>query len=101
MKILIEIATDSELKSYEAMSLGFVLASFDHKVQFLLSDKSLSVLNDPDSRLHGMIQSLELYELPVAWVMFELAQVAPALSQCVCPAPDTDNHGHFDIRLKF
>lgn len=99
MKILINISTDSELKSYEAISLGFVLASFDHDVQFVLSDDSLNILNDPTSRLHGMIQSLELYDLPVAWAMFDVAQVAPALSEYVHPMP-TDE-GCFDIRLNF
>lgn len=67
MDILIDIDTDSELKSYEAVSLGFVLASFDHHVQFCVCKNTLPILTDPTSRLYGMIQSLHLYDLPKAW----------------------------------
>lgn len=94
MKILIHISTSSELISYEAISLAFLLASFDHQVQLYLSGGSACVLADPTSRLYGMIQSLDLYELSVAWADFDCPN-APV----VFAPPDLN--AHFDARLQF
>lgn len=71
MKFLIKIQTDSELIGYEAIALGFTLASFDHEVQFYLTGESYWLLTERQSRLYGMIQSLELYDLPKAWAKFD------------------------------
>ncbi|MFL1731606.1 hypothetical protein [Moraxella oculi] len=71
MKFLITIHSDSELIAYEAIALGLTLASFDHLVQFHFTSQSHLVLNDCHSRAHGMIQSLELYDLPKAWANFK------------------------------
>lgn len=68
MKILMTITTDSELISYEALALAFVLASFDHPVQLYLDGDVFEVLCDKHSRIYGMIQSLELYDMPKAWI---------------------------------
>lgn len=75
MKILITICTNSELIAYEALSLGFVLASFDHQVQFYLTKNSQPLFDHtddkPQGRPFGMIRSLDLYDLPQAWADFE------------------------------
>ncbi|MFA9485417.1 hypothetical protein LU276_04230 [Moraxella haemolytica] len=70
MKFLITISTDSELISYEAVALGFTLASFDHEVQFYFTGNSHLALNDKQSRIYGMVQSLELYDIAKAWTDF-------------------------------
>ena len=74
MRFLINIKSDSELITYEAIALGFTLASFDHEVQIYFTDKSSIVLADSESRLYGMVQSLELYDLPKAWAAFDVNQ---------------------------
>ncbi len=66
VKFLINIQTDSELIGYEALALAFLLASFDHPVQLSFSGASATLLADPKSRVYGMIQSLDLYDLPPA-----------------------------------
>ena len=68
MKFLINIQSDSELITYEAMSLAFVLASFEHLVTLYFSHQSIDVLTNSQSRLYGMVQSLELYDIPKAWI---------------------------------
>lgn len=75
MNILLKITTDSELISYEAISLAFVLASFDHHVQILLTVGSRTLFLDDSTRIFGMIQSLALYDLPQAWVDFDVSNV--------------------------
>ncbi|WP_066799823.1 hypothetical protein [Moraxella oblonga] len=75
MNILIKIQTNSELISYEAISLAFVLASFDHKIQLMLGINSRSLFLDKGTRIYGMIQSLDLYDLPQAWVDFDVSDV--------------------------
>lgn len=71
MKFLLNIRSDSELITYEAIALAFVLASFDHSVQLYFNGASHSVLTDPTSRLYGMVQSLDLYDLPMAWARWD------------------------------
>lgn len=66
MNLLINITTDSELISYEAIALAFLLASFDHKVQLVFDNTDC--LTNPANRIYGMVQSLALYDLPKAWV---------------------------------
>lgn len=66
MKILIKITTDSELISYEALSLAFLLASFDHSVQVYFDNTA--TLADSRTRSYGMVQSFMLYDMPTAWV---------------------------------
>lgn len=75
MNILLKITTDSELISYEAVSLAFVLASFDHHVQILLTQSSRALFLDEKTRIFGMIQSLALYDLPQAWVDFDMSTI--------------------------
>ncbi|MDO4895897.1 MAG: hypothetical protein Q3971_00935 [Moraxella sp.] len=97
MKILIHLHTGSELMSFEAISLGFVLASFDHHVQFYLSGDSRDVLSDPTSRLYGMIQSLSLYDIPKAWADFDVPDTLASFFEPL----DFDKTDDFDTRLTF
>ncbi|OAV02034.1 MULTISPECIES: hypothetical protein [Moraxella] len=80
MKFLIHINTDSELIGYEAIALTLTLATFDHDIQIELGEKVLVLLNNPKSRLYGMIQSLALYDLPKAYHDF---QVVDALDKVI------------------
>lgn len=68
MKILLKIKSNQELICYEAISLAMTLATFDHQVQVWLTAPTFNVLLDPNSRLTGMVKSLELYDLPPAWL---------------------------------
>ncbi|TXD97920.1 hypothetical protein ES754_02895 [Psychrobacter frigidicola] len=68
MKLLIQLRTDSEMVSYEGCALALTLATFGHDVQLYLDAPVFGLLMQPKSRLHGMIQSLELYDMPAAWL---------------------------------
>ena len=50
MKILITIKTDSELQSYEATALAFLLASFNHDVQLYFANHVFNILNYPPAQ---------------------------------------------------
>lgn len=76
MNILIKLANDNELIAYEALALAFVLATFDHDVKLFLDTPSHLLLGDSDSRIYGMIQSLDLYDMDKAWHGFTDEQVA-------------------------
>ncbi|UTO05710.1 hypothetical protein NKT77_03395 [Moraxella sp. FZLJ2107] len=73
MKFLINIGSDSELICYEALALAMTLATFDHQVQLNFMNDSLIVLQNENSRLFGMVQSLELYDMPLAYHQFSNA----------------------------
>lgn len=68
MKFLINVQSGSELITYEALSLAFVLASFEHMVTLYFSNGSIDVLADPTNRLYGMVQSLQLYDIEQAYL---------------------------------
>lgn len=68
MKLLIQLRSSSEMASYEGCALALTLATFGHQVQLYLDAPVFGVLMQPKSRLHGMIQSLELYDMPAAWL---------------------------------
>ncbi|OOR91515.1 hypothetical protein B0181_02865 [Moraxella caviae] len=70
MKLLVKLNNDSELIGYETLALAFTLASFDHEVQLYFTGDTLATLQDSHSRLCGMVQSLDLYDLPKAWADF-------------------------------
>ncbi|MDO5652199.1 MAG: hypothetical protein Q4G13_08740 [Moraxella sp.] len=71
MKILIHITSNSELITYEAIALAFLLASFDNEIQLQFDGASIDRLKDKNSRLYGMIQSIHLYDIPKAWAAWE------------------------------
>ena len=68
MKLLIRLQTPTEMASYEGCALALTLATFGHEVQLYLDAPVFGFLMQSDSRLHGMIQSLELYDMPAAWL---------------------------------
>ena len=68
MKMLIQLRTATETASYEGCALALTLATFGHEIQLYLDAPVFGVLMQPKSRLHGMIQSLELYDMPAAWL---------------------------------
>ncbi|MFB6349341.1 hypothetical protein ACFBZI_07900 [Moraxella sp. ZJ142] len=94
MKFLISIDTDSELIGYEAIALALTLATFDHTVQLAFGKATLALLSDSSTRLYGMVQSLELYDLPPAYHDFDDAacsQLDDVIRQAICrgvPNPD-------------
>ncbi len=95
MKFLITINTDSELISYEAIALAFTLATFDHAVQLSFGKHSLTVLMDTSTRIYGMVQSLELYDLPLAYHEFDddLGKLNPAIQAVLTTgAPVLDDY---------
>ena len=68
MKLLIQLRSPTEMASYEGCALALTLATFGHQVQLYLDAPVFGLLMQPTSRLHGMIQSLELYDMPAAWL---------------------------------
>lgn len=68
MKLLIQLRTPTEMASYEGCALALTLATFGHQVQLYVDAPVFGLLMQPTSRLHGMIQSLELYDMPAAWL---------------------------------
>lgn len=103
MNILISLQSDSELISYEAISLAFVLASFDHQVQLHIAKTTHAVLFDTSTRLHGMAKSLALYDMPTLWLdgFDDLTQdeITPDLWAMLDPTPST--YPNFDSHLTF
>lgn len=68
MRLLIQLQGATELLSYEGCALALTLATFGHEVQLYLTPNVFDQLMQPTSRLHGMIQALDLYDLPPAWL---------------------------------
>lgn len=99
MNILIKLNSDSELIGYETFALAFLLASFDHHVQLLLSNKSVVLFDDEHTRVFGMVQSLALYDLPMAWAEFDIAPLDKRLHTVLTPTPK--NVAEFDSVLEF
>lgn len=104
MNILITLSSDSELMGYETIALAFTLASFDHHVQLYLTGDSHRLLQDSQSRLYGMIQSLDLYDLPLAWTDFEpsvMSQLDDVIVNVLTDRPADGADGGFDGVLEF
>lgn len=68
MRLLIQLRTPTEAASYEGCALALTLATFGHEVQLWLDAPVFGLLMQSESRLHGMIQSLDLYDMPAAWL---------------------------------
>lgn len=68
MRLLIQLRTPTEMISYEGCALALTLATFGHEVQIYLEASVFGLLMQPKSRLQGMIQALELYDMPAAWL---------------------------------
>lgn len=69
MKIIINIHADTFLLCYEALSMAFALAAFDHQIQLTIGDGMLNLLLDePTGKLAHMLASLDMYDMPPAWL---------------------------------
>lgn len=69
MKLLIQIEAATELLCHEALSMAFALAAFDHEIQLQLGSPLLAwLMAHPEGKLGKMLSSLELYDIPPAWV---------------------------------
>ena len=69
MKIVINIHADTFLLCYEALSMAFALAAFDHQIQLTIGDGMLNLLLDePTGKLAHMLASLDMYDMPPAWL---------------------------------
>ena len=69
MKIIINIYADTFLFFYVALSMAFALAAFDHQIQLTIGDGMLNLLLDaPTGKLAHMLASLDMYDMPPAWL---------------------------------
>ena len=69
MKIVINIYADTFLLCYEALSMAFALAAFDHQIQLTIGDGMLNLLLDePTGKLAHMLASLDMYDMPPDWL---------------------------------
>lgn len=69
MQLLINIHSSDFLHGHEALSMAFALAAFDHQVQLSLSTAMLQLLTEaPEGKLAHMLASLDLYDMPAAWL---------------------------------
>ena len=107
MKLLIRLHAATEMVSYEGCALALTLATFGHEVQLYLDAPVFGFLMQPESRLHGMIQSLELYDMPAAWLPDDvfsgwIAGMLPAdLATQLTLIPEVVNSQEFDQILVF
>ena len=107
MKLLIQLLTPTEMSSYEGCALALTLATFGHEVQLYLDAPVFGLLMQPASRLHGMIQSLELYDMPAAWLPDDvfsgwMTGMLPAdLATQLTLIPEVVNSQDFDQILVF
>ena len=69
MKIVINIYADTFLLCYEALSMAFALAAFDHQIQLTIGHGMLNLLLDaPTGKLAHMLASLDMYDMAAAWL---------------------------------
>ena len=69
MKIIINIYADTFLLCHEALSMAFALAAFDHQIQLTIGVGMLNLLLDePTGKLAHMLASLDMYDMPPAWL---------------------------------
>lgn len=107
MKLLIRLHTATEMVSYEGCALALTLATFGHEVQLYLDAPVFGFLMQSESRLYGMIQSLELYDMPAAWLPDDvfsgwIAGMLPAdLATQLTLIPEVVNSQKFDQILVF
>lgn len=95
MKILVKICANNDLACYEALSLAFALASFDHQIDLYLGDYICQVLHaDPTGKLAKMLSALPLYDISPAFVPSEYFATLPKTLICLdnmCCFDETTN----------
>lgn len=69
MNLLINIHSHDFLHCHEALSMAFALAAFDHQIQLSIGAAMLQLLSEaPEGKLANMLASLEMYDMPPAWL---------------------------------
>lgn len=68
VSILIRLTTPTETVTYEGCALALTLATFGQSVQLMIGSSVFGQLMQSDSRLNGMIKSLDMYDMPPAWL---------------------------------
>ncbi len=107
MKILLKIKSDQEVECYEAMALAMTLSTFDNDVQIWLDSACFNILLNPNSRLAGMIKSLDLYDLPAAWLNDDVfsgwitGMLDKTIAKQLTSVPEIINLKNFDEVLTF
>ncbi len=107
MRILIQLKSATEVASYEGCALALTLATFGNDIQLYLDAPVFSILMQPKSRLHGMIQSLELYDMPAAWLPDDVfsgwltGMIPIDLNTQLTLVPEIVNSSDFDQILTF
>lgn len=107
MKLLIQLHTATEMTSYEGCALALTLATFGHEVQLYLDAPVFGLLMQPESRLHGMIQSLDLYDMPAAWLPDDvfsgwvIGMLPTDLASQLTLVPEVVNSQDFEQILRF
>lgn len=105
MKILIALTNPLPLIIHETLTLGFALASFGHEIQLELgNDVAQQLLANPDNALTKMLASLDLYDIPPAWISAEIYQqffsiLPDNLTSQMIQKPE--NFAEFDSRIFF
>lgn len=107
MAILIRLITPTETATYEGCALAFTLATFGQQVQLMLGSSVFGILMQPNTRLHGMIKSLDLYDLPPAWLPDDVfsswltGMVPPDVAQQIDFIPEGFESQSFDQIFSF
>ena len=107
MTLLVKLCTPTELISYEGCALALTLATFGHEVQLYLDAPVFGLLMQPESRLAGMIKSLDLYDMPPAWLPDDVfsgwlvGMVPEALASQLELIPETLDEHIFEQILTF
>lgn len=107
MRLLIQLRTPTEAASYEGCALALTLATFGHEVQLWLDPPVFGLLMQSESRLHGMIQSLDLYDMPAAWLPDDIysgwviGMLPIDLTSQLMLAPETIRSQDFEQILSF
>lgn len=107
MRLLICLRTPTELASYEGCALALTLVTFGHSVQLYLDAPVFGILMQPTSRIYGMMQSLDLYDMPAAWLPDDVfsgwitGMLPESLSSQLTLVPEVINAQDFEQILTF
>ncbi|WP_131668854.1 hypothetical protein [Psychrobacter pygoscelis] len=107
MALLIKLTTPTELASYEGCALALTLATFGNTIQLYLDAPVFGYLIQPESRLAGMIKSLDLYDIPPAWLPddvfsgWAIGMLPEALAAQLTMVPDDIDSSEFEQILTF
>lgn len=110
MKLLITLHNPISLVIHETLSLAFALASFGHEIQLQLGDDVADfLLNNIDNPLAKMFSSLDMYDIPPAWITNNIADkllqhpshFPENFAKQLLPYPATIDSSQFDSVFNF